>query len=67
MNFRIWLSSFALPLSQTLSLSSTKMPCCGREPFVAGARAAPRLQEPAVGVELEHGAAPGCSIPPAAG
>ena len=27
-NFRIWLSSFALPLSQTLSLSSTKIPCC---------------------------------------
>ena len=27
-NLRIWLSSLALPLSQTLSLSSTKIPCC---------------------------------------
>ena len=26
-NFRIWLSSFALPESHTLSLSSTKIPC----------------------------------------
>ncbi len=67
-NFRIWLSSFALPLSQTFSLSSTKIPCwvvghsypapgppqaCSSLPFGANSRTA--------GAGTQHSACGGVS------
>ena len=65
-NFRIWLSSFALPLSQTLSLSSTKIPCSVVNHSYPAPGPPHAWRNLPLGVELQHRTARECSTPPAA-